>query len=161
MLRNPLDVAVAMANYFKYSIDDAIAFMADEMTGTPNEFDNVPQIISSWSTHVRSWTYEKEDSILIIRYEDMLANPQKTFRKVESFLNLKRDPKRLRRAIQFSAFEQLKKQEAKTGFTEKYEHATAFFNKGQKNQWHELLNAQQVEKIKTDHKQMMAEFKYL
>lgn len=161
IVRNPLDVAVSMSNYFKYSIDDAIAFMSEEMTGTPNEFANVPQIISSWSNHARSWTEHNEDNIHVVRYEDMLANPLKVFRKVESFLNLKKDPKRLRRAIQFSSFDQLKNQENKRGFVEKFEQASHFFNKGKKDQWRESLNNEQIEKICNEHREMMTHFKYL
>ena len=160
VVRNPLDVVISMSNYFNYDIDHTIAFMADEMTGTPNEESNVPQIISSWSTHTKSWAEKKEDSVLVVRYEDMLANAQKTFRKVESFLKLKKDPKRLKRAIQFSSFEQLKRQESQTGFVEKFEHATAFFNKGQIGQWRAVLTQEQVLAIKKQHKPMMDFFKY-
>ncbi len=160
VVRNPLDVVVSMSNYFNYDIDHTIAFMADELTGTPNEEGNVPQIISSWSVHTKSWAENTEDSVLVVRYEDMLANAQKTFRKVESFLKLKKDPKRLRRAIQFSSFEQLKKQESQVGFVEKFEHATAFFNTGRKGQWQNILTQQQIDTVKKQHKPMMDLFKY-
>lgn len=161
IIRNPLDVAVSLANYFNYSLDDAIAYMAEDMTGTPNEPDNIPQIISSWSGHVNSWTQHKEDSILVLRYEDLLANPQRSFRKIESFLKLIKDPKRLRKAINFSSFNQSRTQETKSGFTEKYEHTERFFNKGMKNQWKGILSPSQVELIKAQHGEMMTKYKYL
>jgi len=161
IVRNPLDIVVSMSNYFNYSIDDAIDFMSDEMTGTPNEADNIPQIISSWSGHVNSWTQHAEESILVVRYEDMLANPLKAFRKVESFLKLKKDPRRLRKAIKFSSFEQTKAQEKKSGFTEKYENTEQFFRKGQKNQWRDVLSTEQLERITQNHAEMMKKYKYL
>ena len=113
IVRNPLDVTISMANYFNYSIDETIGYMANAMTGTPNERENVPQIITSWSLHVESWTQNPENHRLILRYEDMLDEPKKAFRKVESFLGLKKDPKRLKKAVSFSSFSQLKSQENK------------------------------------------------
>ena len=119
IVRNPLDVTVSMAKYFGYTIDETIDYMAEEMTGTPNEPHNVPQIITSWSMHVSSWTQNPEASRLVLRYEDILDNPKKIFRKVESFLGLKRDPNRLKSAIKNSSFAQLKAQESKKWFYRK------------------------------------------
>lgn len=161
VVRNPLDVTVSMANYFGYSIDETIAYMAEEMTGTPNEAFNVPQIITSWSMHVASWTQQPEASRLILRYEDILDDPKKAFRKVESFLGLKKDPVRLKNAIKHSSFLQLKAQEQKKGFVEKHENANAFFRNGGKNQWRAKLTDEQVQKIVSLHKEQMTRFKYL
>jgi hypothetical protein len=161
LVRNPLDVAVSMANYFAYPIDTAIDYMAEEMTGTPNEKENVPQILSSWSTHVQSWTQNPEDSIRVVRYEDMLDNPLKVFRKVVSFLGQKRDPARLKKAISFSSFEQMKKQETTRGFVEKHEDAKAFFRRGRKNQWRQKLTDEQVSRIVETQHDQMKRFNYL
>ena len=161
LVRNPLDVAVSLANYFAYPIDTAIDYMADEMTGTPNETENVPQVISSWSKHVRSWTENPEDSVLVLRYEDLLDNPDKGFRKVVSLLGQKRDPTRLKKAIRFSSFDQLKSQESRGGFVEKHENANAFFRQGRKNQWRKKLTNAQVQKIVDVHKVQMNRYRYL
>ena len=161
LVRNPLDVAVSTANYFDYPLDDAIAFMAEDMTGTPNEVANVPQVISSWSAHVQSWTANPEDRILVLRYEDMLANPLKEFRKVTGFLGLSKDPNRLKKAIRFSSFDQLKAQEKKRGFAERHENARSFFRRGRQNQWRDKLSDEQVQRIIDTHGAQMARFKYL
>lgn len=161
VVRNPLDVTISMANYFDYSIDETIAYMAEEMTGTPNESHHVPQIITSWSMHVSSWTQQAETSRLVLRYEDLIDDPKKAFRKVESFLGLKKDPVRLKNAIKHSSFSQLKAQETKKGFVEKHENANAFFRKGGKNQWQDKLSAEQVQKIVEMHYEQMKRFKYL
>jgi hypothetical protein len=161
LVRNPLDVVISMANYFDTSIDEAIDSMAEEMTGTPNEARHVPQLISSWSKHVESWTARGEDSILVLRYEDLLDRPEKAFRKVESFLGARKNPARLRKAIRFSCFDQMKQQELKGGFVEKHENANAFFRSGSKSQWRERLSAAQVDHIVGQHHDQMARFKYL
>ena len=160
IVRNPLDVAVSLKHYFDYSYDEAIAYMAETMSGTPNEPENVPQVISSWSQHVASWT-QGGRNMLVLRYEDMLANPQRSFRKIESLLGVKKNVKRLSKAIRFSSFNQLKKQEQATGFSEKHENAGEFFRQGKPNQWREELSDKQIRQIIRDHKEQMDRFKYI
>jgi len=160
VVRNPLDVTVSLARYFNYSIDEAIDYMAEEMVGTPNEPENVPQIISSWSSHVKSWTAQPSRNLLVVRYEDMLDNPKKTFRKVESLLGRK-NPKRLVQAIRFSSFSQMQAQEKKRGFVEKHEDASSFFRKGMKDQWRDALNPSQLERIVDLHREQMSRYKYI
>ena len=161
IVRNPLDVVISLARYFDFSIDEAIDYMAEEATGTANEKENVPQVISSWSIHVQSWTQEPRPEILVLRYEDMLGNPVKVFRKLVSFLGQPRDPERLKRAIRFSSFDQLKLQEKRSGFIEKHENANTFFRQGKKNQWSGKLTDEQVRKVIDSHGKQMARFKYL
>ncbi|MCB1605212.1 MAG: sulfotransferase domain-containing protein [Gammaproteobacteria bacterium] len=161
VVRNPLDVVISLSNYFGYTIDEAIDYMANDMAGTPNEPENVPQVITSWSLNVSSWTQEASRNLLVLRYEDLLSNPKKYFRKVESLLGLKKDPKRLIKAIKDSSFGNLKKQEQTKGFVEKHENATSFFRKGKANQWKELLSEEQIKRIVDTHREQMARFKYI
>jgi hypothetical protein len=161
IVRNPLDVALSLANYFGYGTDEAIEYMAAENVATPNERENVPQVITSWSMHVQSWTRDTNEGVLTMRYEDMLDDPARSFRKLVSFLGLKRDPARLRKAVRFSSFDQLKSQETRHGFVEKHENAGSFFRQGRKNQWQDKLTEQQVRRIVDRHGEQMARFKYL
>ncbi len=161
ILRNPLDVTISLSKYFGYSIDDTIEYMADEKIGTPNEKENVPQIITSWSLHVQSWTSRMDDSCLVLRYEDMLDHSKKAFRAVEKFLGMSKNPKRLKNAIKNASFQQLKAQEKKHGFVEKHENAQSFFRQGRKNQWQQLLSESQVQKIVSLNKIQMERFGYL
>ena len=161
IVRNPLDVVISLARYFDMGINEAIDYMAEESTGTPNEKENVPQVISSWSIHVQSWTQEPRPEILVLRYEDMLGNPVKVFRKLVSFLGQPRDPERLKKAIRFSSFDQLRLQEARSGFIEKHENANSFFRQGRKNQWSSKLTDEQIRKVIDSQGEQMARFKYL
>ncbi len=161
VVRNPLDVAVSLSHYFDYTIDQAIDYMADDMAGTPNEPENVPQVITSWSLNVSSWSQEPSNNLLVLRYEDLLTNPKKFFRKVASLLGLKKDPKRLMAAIRASSFSNLKKQEQKSGFVEKHENAQSFFRQGTANQWKKHLNEAQIQRIVDDHREQMIRFKYI
>jgi hypothetical protein len=161
IVRNPLDIAISMAKYFAYSIDEAIEYMSEEKSGTPNEAENVPQIITSWSLHAQSWTQNSDKFCLTVRYEDLLDNPRKAFRKVESFLNIPKDLKRLKKAIKHSSFGQLKAQEKQRGFVEKHENAKSFFHKGIKDQWRKELSTAQIQKIVDAHGVQMEKFNYL
>lgn len=161
IVRNPLDVVISLASYFDFSLDEAIDYMAEEATGTANETENVPQIITSWSLNVQSWTQESKKEVLVLRYEDMLDNPLKVFKKVVSFLGQPRDPNRLKKAIRFSSFDQLKTQEKQSGFIEKHENANTFFRQGCKNQWREKLTDEQIRRVIAANKEQMARFKYL
>ena len=161
VVRNPLDVAVSMSNYFDYTIDDAIAYMGDDMSGTPNELENVPQVISSWSKNVSSWTQAPSNNHLVLKYEDLLSNPRKGFRKVEQLLGMKKDPKRLANAIKASSFSQLKLQEQKRGFLEKHENAGSFFRQGKAHQWRAVLSEAQVKAVVERHREQMEKFSYI
>ena len=161
IVRNPLDVAVSMATYFGQSVDEAIDLMGEELTGTMNEPENVPQVISSWSTHVQSWTAQANPSFLVLRYEDLLEKPLKGFRKVVNLLGQPRDDRRLRKAIEHSSFRQLKGQEQAAGFNERHESARSFFRNGSQNQWRKVLNDTQIARIIAQHGEQMRRFRYL
>jgi hypothetical protein len=161
IVRNPLDVAVSLANYFALSLDEAIRYMAEEMTGTPMEAENVSQIITSWSNHVQSWTGGDDPKILVLRYEDLLTRPLKAFGRVVSFIGLPRDRARLDKALRFSSFREMQRQERKRGFVERHEDARAFFRKGSLNQWREALSEDQLRRLVEDHREQMLRFRYL
>lgn len=161
IVRNPLDVVISLANYFAFSLDEAIDFMAEELTGTMNEAENVPQVISSWSLNVRSWTETESASVVVLRYEDMLSKPLKEFRKIVKLLGLGRDDARLKRAITFTSFRQMQAQERQQGFAERHEDAERFFRAGRQGQWRDVLSAGQVARVVDAHREQMERFRYL
>ncbi len=161
IVRNPLDVVVSVADHFGSSIDEAIEFMADDKTVANREPDNAESILCSWSTHVDSWSRVSGAGIHIIRYEDMLEKPVKVFSALTSKLGFSRNKRQLNAAIKFSAFSELRKQEAKGGFIERSGKARKFFRSGRSGQWRKQLNSDQIARIMRDHGDMMAKFNYL
>jgi len=161
VVRNPLDVVISVADHFGLPIDDAITFMGEDLTGTPIDENNVGSVLTSWSTHVESWTRDQTGATHVMRYEDLLDKPNKHFSKLLAFLGLERDPARLKRAIENSAFDKLKAQEKREGFIEKSPNSECFFRSGRKNQWQDVLNQEQVARITGDHRQMMQKFAYI
>ena len=161
VLRNPLDVALSLADHFGLDIDDAIAFMANPQAGTENSEANAFEFYGTWSQHVRSWTTAESDSLIWLRYEDMLDKPRQTFARIAGFLGLKPPRDRLDKAIRFSSFKVLRGQEDKAGFRERSQHSAHFFRVGQAGQWRRVLTQAQVDAVVAAHGEQMARFGYL
>jgi len=161
IVRNPLDVVLSVADHFGLSIDEAIDFMANEETGTPTNEENVAGFMGSWSTHVASWTLQPHPAILVLRYEDMQDRAMKAFGSVAKLLGFGKDKNRLRKAIQFSSFRELKQQELLGGFIERSPNSRHFFRRGTKNQWAAALSDDQVARMVERHREQMQRFDYI
>ncbi len=159
--RNPLDVVISLADHFGVSIDDAIGIMEHEGGLTAASETNVTEFVNSWSTHVKSWTQVSHPGLLTVRYEDMLDHSVKTFTKVARFLGLKPTRDRIMKAIRFSSFKELRKQEDEFGFKERSSHSKNFFRAGKKGQWRSKLSEEQVRRMVDYHREHMKRFKYL
>lgn len=160
VIRHPLDVALSVADHFGLSLDEAIAFMNDPLTGTPTDEANVASVLTSWSNHVESWTITPGPHVHVVRYEDLLDKPARAFGEILKFLKIAGDKARVKQAIAHSAFGALRRQEAASGFVERSPNATRFFRVGKKNQWPEWLNAAQVDTLVSAHRRQMRRFRY-
>lgn len=161
IVRNPLDVVISAADHFGLSLDQAIEFMRNPQTASANDEEGVGGFFGSWSEHVESWTKESNPNFLILRFEDMLDKPNPSFGKIAKLLGLANDRKRIQKAIKFSSFGELKKQELKSGFTERSTTSKAFFRKGKKHQWIEQLSESQAAQIVDHHREQMQRFGYI
>jgi hypothetical protein len=161
IVRNPLDVAISYAHHMARPLDEAITAMATENVETPINEKVVYEVYGSWSQNVWSWTRTPHPAIYVMRYEDMLAEPEKTFGGLARHLLLDPTPAQLREAIERSSFDKLKEQEDKEGFREKPKQAERFFREGRAGQWKEVLTKEQVDRIVRDHGEQMRRFGYL
>jgi len=161
IVRNPLDVAISLSHHIGTTIDEAITTMGMPDVRTPVNEKRVYEIWGSWSQHVESWTRKPHRAIYVMRYEDMLNDPQKTFGALARHLLLDATLPQLNLAVERSSFANLKSQEEKTGFKEKPEKAERFFREGRAGQWKDVLTAAQVDRIVKDHREQMARFGYL
>jgi hypothetical protein len=161
IVRNPLDVVLSMMPHFGISLEEAIESLANEAAGTMRTATHVPEHYGSWSTNVRTWTRQPSPGLFVVRYEDMLDKPRKTFKQVTKFLGLNPSQERIERAIKFSSFKTLKTQEEKTGFKERPGISKSFFREGKRDQWRAKLTPDQVRRIIADHHEQMARFGYI
>jgi len=161
IVRNPLDVSISLSHHLGVTIDEAITTMGTWDVTTPINDKRVYEIWGSWSQHVESWTRKPHHAIYVMRYEDMLSDPQKTFGGLARHLLLDATPTQIDLAIERSSFAKLRDQEERTGFQEKSEKAERFFREGRSGQWKEILTPAQVDRIVKDHREQMARFGYL
>ena len=160
IIRNPLDVAISLSHHMNRTVDAAIELMGSFAESQVNE-KRVHEVWGSWSEHDMSWTRKPHRAIYVMRYEDMMSDPEKTFGKLADHLLLGPTPAQVRQAIDRSSFDKLKSQEEEVGFKEKPEHAERFFREGRAGQWKEVLTPAQVDRIVKDHGEQMARFGYL
>jgi len=161
IMRNPLDMVLSYARHYGMTQDEAVYTVSHPDNANPPDFDNVTQFLGSWSDHVRSWTGKSAYPVLVMRYEDLLADPHENFAKVIEHLGMAVEPERLDRAIMFSSFKELSEQEKKQGFIEKSPQSERFFSKGTSDQWKTDLEPRLVKQMKHAHRKVMKKHGYL
>jgi hypothetical protein len=159
LVRNPLDVVISFSNHLGKSIDETIQFLNSEksMSTQPNQ---IPFYLGGWSGHVQGWTEQKDLERVVVRYEDLIADPKPQFRKIAELLGLKVDDAGLERALGMTQFERLQEAEQKSGFKEKSPHSERFFRTGKTKQWLNRLSAAQIQQITSANQAMMERFGY-
>ncbi len=161
IVRNPLDVAVSYAHFAGMSYDEIIGYMVDPGGNIEASERNVHEFISSWRHHAASWMSIAERPVLLLRFEDMLMAPERSFGRLASFLRLKPSPDQLGRAIEKSSFAEMVRQEERNGFNERPQTSTKFFRSGCVGQWKDVLTPSQVSAVHAAQGPMMMRFGYL
>lgn len=161
VVRNPLDICISFADHYGLSIDHAIAEMNRPGMTTKVTETHVYEAFGSWSENVESWTARPSPALHVMRYEDMLAQPEQTFGAVSHFLGLNPTAERLRQAIDLSSFKELRRQEEQSGFKERSKESARFFRVGSAGQWRTKLSPQQVEAVVRANEKQMQRFAYL
>ena len=160
IIRNPLDVCVSYAHHYGIDLDSAVVALRSRDTRTTTQGEHVLQYIGTWSDHVLSWTTVPGMRLQIVRYEDLVRNPLEIYRRLIEFLGIPEELPRLNRAIRFSDFRELSKQEIKGGFVEANE-KRSFFRRGKVGDWRSTLSSEQARAIISNHRQVMTRFGYL
>jgi len=161
VVRNPLDVVVSMTHHFGLTVDAAINWLASDDAGTANDELFTSQVLGSWTTHVASWTARGSPASVVLRYEDLLDQPEAQFGRVAKLVGLGDDPERIARAIRHAAFGTLAAMEQRDGFIEAAPQSTGFFRQGSARQWQDTLSTAQVERVVATHHAQMQRLGYL
>ncbi|MBU6419416.1 MAG: sulfotransferase domain-containing protein [Proteobacteria bacterium] len=161
IVRDPRDVALSYAAFAGKSVDEIIDFMGNEGAANASDGVQVFELLSSWSAHALSWVGAPRR--LLVRYEDLVADPARGFGRIIRFLgaaDATPEPERLQRAIAFSSFDTLAGQEAREGYRANGAGGGKFFRSGVAGGWREKLTPEQAAKIWATHGQVMEKFGY-
>ena len=107
----------------------------------------------SWRDHVLSWTATRDGqkNFLLLRYEEMLANTQTEATKIASFLGLRSDPESIRRAVDLSSADRMRKLEKEESgqwsATRKTRRDKPFVRNAAAGGWKSILSEQCVAQI--------------
>jgi len=170
IVRDPRNIITSVLNYFhKENYKVALEFMKeDKVIGGAAEDNGLPTIIASWTNHYNSWKKFKKN-YLLVKYEDLLNNPNEEFFKITEFLklvgNFKFNEDKIYSAIKNCTFKNLSEQEDTYGFAGNLESnkilKQKFFNLGPKNQWQNILSVEIKSEIETSFEKEMKELGYL
>jgi len=162
-VRNPLDVAVSYAAHGGHDVHKTYANINRHdltMAMSVKKLNRqLPQRLLDWSSHVRSWL-ESGLPVHVVRYEDMLESPDRTFGEMLEFIGFRVDARRLEKALHFSNFDELQRQEAQKSFKEKPSQAQRFFRQGKAGGYEKILTPEEVRVITEQNRSVMERFGY-
>ena len=165
LIRNPLDVTLSLANHAGFTVDKTIDKLICNHKGKIGHKRNSAdsqfyQPLGTWAMHVASWLERPSFPVHFVRYEDLKTQPFETFKAAVVAMGLEVTDEQIKKAIEATEFEKLKKQEEERGFVERHIPTAPFFHKGQVGRWKEELTAEQIEKIRAVNEHMMRRFGY-
>lgn len=161
IVRDPRDVAISFAYHYRQPLGLGVAALC-----TSSAFNFKPQqigrteLLTSWGEHVASWTASKRFPVLVLRYEDLLANAEAGVRQIAEFLDRQLPDEEVRDVVAATSFEQLRRQEAERGFTEAVR-ATGFFRVGKARQWREVRDQSVFQPLVDRFSRLMRRYGYL
>jgi len=172
IVRDPRTVLLSIKHHFgmkdfdesrNFIINENIWLGINKSEKYKNRANKVPTLISSWRVNYLSWKNKIQNS-LIVRYEDLLSNPQTEFFKITKFMeklmNRKFEEEKINNAIKSTSFQALQKLEERGLFTEQGQGAK-FFNSGPNSDWKSQLDKNIVDEINLKFKNEMLELGYL
>ena len=176
IIRDPRNIITSLQNHYELSSNEALEFMLNEKKyiydhHVENDFSDF-QFISSWEKNYKSWKYQNEFPIKIVKYEDLTNDINSCFYEIIKFINQITnkndliDEKKMKKSIHSTSFQKLKEIENSKGFLEsvkskKKNSQIPFFNMGPKNDWKKILNEDLKVKINNIFEKNLKELSYL
>jgi hypothetical protein len=160
LVRDPRDTVISLSQQLELDLDETITLLCDQNAHTTrgNTYHE-GHFISDWSTHVHSWTHTTTYPIAIVRYEDLLTDPETHFTTVLEALGRPAEPTPLKFAIEQTALPHLQAQEHDHGYWQTAK--GRFFDNGTIGHWKTILSPDQTHRIETAHKDVMQKLGYL
>ena len=174
IVRDPRTLVKSISNHFTKSHIDASKFLiAPSLIGNVKSFeerkDGILTLVGKWNDHYRSWTRNK-NNLLIIKYEDLIKNPEtelfKLIKFLQKYINFETSEKKNKMTLKTTSFSNLKKMEEqglfKEGVTNKKNHNKVnFFHLGPENKWQDTIDKKIINEIEENFHKEMKELGYL
>ncbi len=163
IVRDPRAVACSLAAHSEISIEKAVDELINEDHIGYNGPYKLAETPGSWKINYMSWKKRKKFDGIVIKYEDLVDNIEKEFKKILDFLNkimpIIVDDKKILKTINSCSFSNLSKMENEHGFKEAIRNK--FFRKGIKDSWKNELSPDLRKKLEENFKSEMNELGYL
>lgn len=169
IVRDPRNVISSFKNFLSHDdIEETFEVLTNANQWIDSDNIRMPQFISSWGNNYNSW--KNFPNFLLIKYEDLIINPERELNKIINYLNkfikISLENIKINKIIENSSFNNLKKLENEGKFYEsstnpKTGQKNTFFNLGPKNNWQELLDKNISDKIERVYFKEMKELGYL
>jgi hypothetical protein len=166
LVRDPRDVILSYSVHLNKNIKDTFQLMTSKFAKGRVKYDGkyiTDSILGSWSENYKSWKNFNLKNKIIIKYEDLISNPNKYFSKIVTYLNevdgIEINEQMINKSIENTNFKNLQNLEKKFGFSEK-EHGV-FFRKGKSGNWKKELDKKITFQIEQTFKEEMKELGYL
>ena len=162
VVRDPRSVALSMSKFYCISMNKTVEQLAYKEFWIGQDDEQIPQLLSSWSNHVASWTAELGFPVHVVRYEDLLADPLAELKDIVEFLGMEYDEAKGKRAVNAARLSKMRKAEKDTGFGE-YKYTAErgqFFSEGG-TRWQAELGPKYIAQIEKDHGKVMKLLGYL
>jgi hypothetical protein len=149
VVRDGRDVAVS---YFHYSlkmrnIDQDVGFSEFLEMFNKGEIDP----FGRWSDHIHGWIDHRNDSVLIVRYEDLLDDTARELRRMIEFCNIKTQESAIHEAVQASSFERMQRlREEQQDIIQSIRESDSkkkFLRSGKKGEWEDYIDSNQEDKF--------------
>lgn len=163
IVRDPRAVACSLASHSKIPVEKAVDELINENKVGYNGPAKLAETPGSWKINYLSWKKKKKFGGIIIKYEDLIDDTEKEFKKILDFVNevmkITLDKKKFLKSIHSCHFSKLSKLENMYGFEESANNN--FFRKGTKDSWKHELSLDLRKKIEENFKNEMLELGYL
>ena len=173
IVRDPRNIVTSFSHHFQQSVEESSeALITHKYLGKDSEL-HCTTYVGSWKYHYNSWkVFEKYNRYLLIKYEDLINNREKTFLKILKFIahlgkvKFSLDNEKFNNTLKSTSFDQVQKLEEQNSFAEaKVNKNTGkkikFFNLGVKNDWKKLLDVKIKDKLEKELQNEMKELNYL
>ena len=176
VVRDPRNVITSLMNHYSINEEDALKMLCSVNRNLRDRNDKnnyaTYSFISSWANNYNSWKMSKNIKRILIKYEDLENDGENTFVKIIEFVNNIMGKKenididKLKKSVNSTKFDVLKKKEEKEGFNEaiysmRNKKKKAFFNLGSKNNYKKLLKSETIISTEKLFKKEMEELGYI